>query len=51
MFMLGHSAVGAYKVPMLALVRQERLSLVFTFRYRDFYGHIADPDMGQCSDS
>jgi hypothetical protein len=47
-FMLGHP-VGAYKLPMLALVRQEKLSLVFTFtfRYRSCYSYIADSGMGQ----
>ena len=44
--MLGHP-VGAYKVPMLALVRQEKLSLVFNFRCRACYSRIADPGMGQ----
>jgi hypothetical protein len=47
-FMLGHP-VGNYKVPMLALVRQEKLSLVFTFQFRACYSYIADPGMGQDS--
>jgi hypothetical protein len=49
MFMLGHP-VGAYKVPLLALVRQEMLFL-FTLRHCVCYLDIAGPGMGQGSSS